>query len=160
MRLHFALLILFAASLASAQERAPLIDVHMHVWSDDPAKFPFAHPYDAKFMPPKIPASLDRVVKEMDEHGVTHCVLVQTISHGWDNRYLFHCLKAEPKRFRGQGLIDPTDPNVAKNLALVMKEPGMTGVRFSPMYYQDKDDWLNARANDALWQKAIPGSRS
>src|SRR5262249_27255978 len=134
--------------------RSPIIDAHMHVWSDDPLRFPFAHPYDARFVPPKIPASLDRVVKEMDEHGVTHCVLVQTISHGWDNRYLFHCLKAEPKRFRGQGLIDPTDPDVAKKLALVMKEPGMAGVRFSPMYYQDKDDWLNARASDALWQKA------
>jgi predicted TIM-barrel fold metal-dependent hydrolase len=136
------------------QGPSPVIDVHMHVWSDDPVKFPFAHPYDARFMPPKIPAALDRVVKEMDEFGVTHCVLVQTISHGWDNRYLFHCLKAEPKRFRGQGLIDPTDPKVAEKLALVMKEPGMTGVRFSPMYYQGKDDWLNAKASDALWQKA------
>jgi predicted TIM-barrel fold metal-dependent hydrolase len=141
---------------AMAQQPAKplLIDVHMHVWSDDPVKFPFAHPYDAKFMPPKIPASLDRVVKEMDEHGVAHCVLVQTISHGWDNRYLFHCLKKEPKRFRGQGLIDPEDPKVAEKLALVMKEPGMKGVRFSPMYYQGKDDWLNDRSRDALWEKA------
>ncbi len=155
----FFVLAALMASVVSAQEpklagRSPVIDAHMHVWSDDPVKFPFAHPYDAKFVPTTIPASLHRVVKEMDEHGVTHCVLVQTISHDWDNRYLFHCLKAEPKRFRGQGLIDPTDPNVAKNLALVMKEPGMAGVRFSPMYYQCKDDWLNAKATDAVWQKA------
>ena len=34
------------------------------------------------------------------------------------------------------------------------KEPGMTGVRFSPMYYQGKDDWLNAKASDPLWQTA------
>jgi L-fuconolactonase len=165
MRLPYAAFFVLATSMASAQApapqgaspragRSPVIDVHMHVWSDDPVKFPFAHPYDPMFAPPKIPASLDRVVKEMDEHGVTHCVLVQTISHGWDNRYLFHCLKTEPKRFRGQGLIDPTDPQVAKKLALVMKEPGMAGVRFSPMYYQGKDDWLNAAASDALWQKA------
>lgn len=166
MRIQVTLFLLFVVSTSSAQETAVLrqkgakvspliIDVHMHVWSDDPVKFPFAHPYDPKFMPPKIPASLDRVVKEMDEHGVSHCVLVQTISHGWDNRYLFHCLKAEPKRFRGQGLIDPTDPRVvAEKLALVMKEPGMAGVRFSPMYYQGKDDWLNAESSNALWQKA------
>lgn len=161
MRILLSAIVFYVGSIAFAQppqkgarSPSPLIDVHMHVWSDDPVKFPFAHPYDAKFTPPKIPASLERVVKEMDEHGVTHCVLVQTISHGWDNRYLFHCLKAEPKRFRGQGLIDPTDPNVAKNLALVMKEPGMSGVRFSPMYYQGKDDWLNAKSRDELWQKA------
>ena len=98
-----------------------VIDTHMHVWSDDPDKFPFIHPYDPKYMPPKIPASLDRVVKEMDEYGVTHCVLVQTICHGWDNRYLVHCLKAHPKRFRGQGLIDPTDPKVADKLAALLK---------------------------------------
>src|SRR5215213_2839341 len=116
--------------------KGPLIDTHMHVWSDDPVKFPFAHPYDPKYMPPKLAASLDRVVKEMDAHGVTHCVLVQTISHGWDNRYLAHCLKAHPRRFRGQGLIDPTDPDVATKFERVMKQKGMTGVRFSPMYYQ------------------------
>src|SRR5262245_21928123 len=65
-----------------------IIDTHMHVWSDDEKKFPFAHPYDKKYVPPKLAASVERVVKEMDEHGVSHCVLVQTINHGWDNRYL------------------------------------------------------------------------
>jgi predicted TIM-barrel fold metal-dependent hydrolase len=135
-------------------KKAPLIDTHLHVWSDDTDKFPFAHPYEPKFVAPKIPASLDRVVKEMDDHGVSHCVLVQTIYHGWDNRYLAHCVKAHPKRFRGQGLIDPTDPQVAKKLERVMKEPGMAGVRFSPIYYKGKDEWLNAKSSHALWKKA------
>src|SRR5438045_3653953 len=98
MQLLYAAFIVLASSLAFPQElwaqpvlpragQPPVIDVHMHVWSDDPSRFPFAHPYDATFVPPKIPASLDRVVKEMDEQGISHCVLVQTISHGWDNRY-------------------------------------------------------------------------
>jgi L-fuconolactonase len=152
---------LFAAALLApaihAQQKSakqPVIDAHMHVWSDDRVRFPFAHPYDPKFVAPKIPASLALLLEEMDQHGITHCVLVQTISHGWDNRYLGHCLKADPKRFRGQGLIDPTDPQVAKNLELAMRQHGLAGVRFSPMYYQGKDDWLNARASDALWEKA------
>ena len=131
-----------------------VVDTHMHVWSDDPIKFPFAHPYDPTYTPPKLAASLDRVVKEMDAHRVRHCVLVQTINHGWDNRYLIHCLKAEPKRFRGQALIDPTDPKLADKLDEVMKVPGMTGVRLSPIYYKGKDDWLDAKASDALWKKA------
>jgi len=156
--LPFLLLALIGLAPANgAPERPakePVIDTHMHVWSDDAEKFPFAHPYDPKFTPPKLAASLDRVVKEMDAHGVSYCVLVQTISHGWDNRYLAHCLKAEPKRFRGQALIDPTDPKVADKLEEVMKIPGMTGVRFSPIYYKGKDDWLDAKASDALWKKA------
>jgi predicted TIM-barrel fold metal-dependent hydrolase len=145
------------APMVGADEKpakSPVIDTHMHVWSDNPEKFPFAHPYERKFVAPKIPASVDRVVKEMDEYGVSHCVLVQTIYHGWDNRYLAHCLKAQPKRFRGQGLIDPTDAQVAKKFEEVMKVPGMTGVRFSPIYYKGKDEWLNAKSSHALWKKA------
>lgn len=132
---------------------SPIIDSHMHVWSDDPVRFPFAHPYDANFTPPRIPASLEILVKEMDGHGIDRCVLVQTIYHGWDNRYLVHCLKAQPKRFKGQGLIDPTDPKVAEKLETWMTKHGLAGVRFSPMYYQGRDAWLNARATDAVWQK-------
>jgi len=134
--------------------KAPLIDAHVHVWGDDEKKFPFDHPYEKKFTAPKIPASVDRVVKEMDEHGVTHCVLVQTIYHGWDNRYLIHCLKAHPKRFRGQGLLDPTDAEIATKFEKLMKEPGMTGIRLSPIYYVGKDEWLDARPHHALWKKA------
>jgi predicted TIM-barrel fold metal-dependent hydrolase len=133
--------------------KPPIIDSHMHVWSDDLTRFPFAHPYEANFKPPKIPASLEILVKEMDEHKIDRCVLVQTIYHGWDNRYLVHCLKAEPKRFKGQGLIDPTDPKVAEKLEYWMTKHGLAGMRFSPMYYQGRDDWLNARATDAVWQK-------
>src|SRR4051812_32094970 len=43
-----------------------LIDAHMHVWSGDPLQFPFAHPYDAKFKPPAIAATVERVIEEMD----------------------------------------------------------------------------------------------
>ncbi|MBM4072193.1 MAG: amidohydrolase [Planctomycetes bacterium] len=151
--------LLVGASAAVADEpkkRKPLvIDSHMHVWSEDLQRYPFAHPYEPKFKAPRTPASLDLLLKEMDEHGVTHCVLVQTIYHGWDNSYLAKCLKEQPKRFRGQGLIDPTDPKVAEKLEYWMKKHGLAGMRFSPMYYKDdgKDVWLNARSSDALWKK-------
>lgn len=132
----------------------PLIDTHMHVWSGDPARFPFAHPYMANYTPPKTAATVELLVKEMNESGVTGCVLVQTICHGWDNRYLVHCMRADPKRFRGQGLIDPTDPKAAEKLEYWMKQHRLSGMRFSPIYYEGKDDWLNAKASHALWRKA------
>lgn len=152
--------VLVLTSLAApsvAQDAKPkrlLVDAHMHVWSGDPQRFPFAHPYEPKFTPPKIAATVELLLDEMDRHGVSHCVLVQTISHGWDNRYLADCLKRHPKRFRGQGLIDPTDPQVADKLEYWMTKHGLAGVRFSPMYYKGKDDWLNARTSDAVWKKA------
>lgn len=149
------LLAVTSPAQSQVKPRSPvLIDSHMHVWTDDTVKWPFAHPYIADFKAPKIPASLQLLVKEMDGHDIRHCVLVQTISHGWDNSYLVHCLKAEPKRFKGQGLIDPTDPKIVEKFVYWMQKPGMTGMRFSPMYYQGKDDWLNARATDPLWEKA------
>lgn len=137
-----------------AADKAPVIDTHMHVWSGDTDRFPFAHPYDPNFKPPPLAATVELLVKEMDEFGVSHCVLVQTIYHGWDNRYLVHCVKANPKRFRGHGLIDPTDPKVADKLEYWMRQHGLAGMRFSPIYYERRDDWLNARASRALWQKA------
>ncbi|MBI4662007.1 MAG: amidohydrolase [Verrucomicrobia bacterium] len=137
-----------------ASAKTPAIDTHMHVWSGDPDRFPFAHPYEPNFKPPPIAATVELLLREMDEFGITHCVLVQTISHGWDNRYLAHCLKAHPKRFRGHGLIDPTDPTVAEKLAFWVREHGFAGMRFSPIYYPGKDAWLNAPSSHALWKKA------
>lgn len=134
--------------------KSTVIDTHMHVWSGDPQRFPFAHPYDPAFKPPKMAATVEVLLKEMNEFGISHCVLVQTISHGWDNSYLGHCLRAYPKRFRGQGLIDPTDPKVAEKLEHWVKKHGLAGMRFSPIYYQGKDDWLNSKAHHALWEKA------
>jgi predicted TIM-barrel fold metal-dependent hydrolase len=133
---------------------APIIDTHMHVWSGDPERFPFAHPYEPNFKPPPIAATVELLIKEMDEFGISHCVLVQTISHGWDNRYLVQCLKAHPKRFRGHGLIDPTDPKVAEKLDYWVRQQGLAGMRFSPIYYEGKDEWLNARSSRTLWEKA------
>lgn len=135
-------------------DKPPLIDTHMHVWADDVERFPFAHPYEPKFKLPKTPGTAEVLLKEMDAFGVTHCVLVQVIYHGWDNRYVAHCLKAHPKRFRVQGLIDPTDPKVAEKLEFWVKKHGLSGMRFSPIYYEGKDGWLNARATNALWEKA------
>src|SRR5262245_49477552 len=142
----------FQASEGAGKPR--LLDTHMHVWADDPRRFPFAHPYEKDFEPPRLAATVETLLKEMDASGVSHCVLVQVIYHGWDNRYLAHCLKAHPKRFRGQGLIDPTDPKVARKLEHWVKEHGLSGMRFSPIYYPGKDGWLNAKASDALWEKA------
>jgi predicted TIM-barrel fold metal-dependent hydrolase len=154
MTLLVSALLLLTPAAADQPKSRLLIDAHMHVWSGDQQRFPFAHPYEPKFMPPKIAATVEILIEEMDRHGVSQCVLVQTISHGWDNSYLADCLKRYPKRFRGQGLIDPTDPKVADKLEYWVTKHGLAGVRFSPMYYQGKDDWLNAKTSYPLWEKA------
>jgi predicted TIM-barrel fold metal-dependent hydrolase len=94
------------------------------------------------------------LLKEMDQFGITACVLVQVIYHGWDNSYVAHSLKEHPDRFRAQGLIDPTDPAVAEKLDFWVREHKLSGMRFSPIYYKGKDEWLNAKSSYPLWKKA------
>ena len=143
-----------------APARRPVVDTHMHVWANDPARYPFPHPYIPGFQYADVPAegTTEMLLEDMDRNGVTHSILVQVIYHGWDNAYVVDSLKAHPDRFRGHGLIDPTDPNVADRLEYWVKEHGLSGMRFSPIYYLDGskggDGWLNHPHTDKLWKRA------
>jgi predicted TIM-barrel fold metal-dependent hydrolase len=148
------LTLLAAAPLAAAGPRAPVIDAHMHVWSDDAARFPFAHPTDPNFKPPPIAGTAEMLLAEMDRHGIDGAVLVQVIYYGWDNRYVAQCVQNHPTRFRAQGLIDPMDPKVADKLEYWMRDHGLSGMRFSPIYYKGRDEWIDSDAHHRLWRKA------
>ena len=145
-------------AVAGGDSLRVVIDAHMHVWANDQQRYPFAHPYvkDYQGMPHK--GTVEMLIEDMDRHGCTHCVLVQTICHGWDNAYLADCLKRYPARFKGHGLIDPTDAKTADKLEYWTKEHGLVGMRFSPIYYQHGnhggDSWLDADETHRLWRKA------
>jgi predicted TIM-barrel fold metal-dependent hydrolase len=144
-----------AAPLAAAEaSHSPVIDSHMHVWSSDTKRFPFAHPNDRNFKPPAVAGTMEMLLEEMDAHRIDAAVLVQVIYYGWDNRYLAECLRRHPTRFRAQGLIDPTDPAVAERLEYWVREHGLSGMRFSPIYYKGRDEWLTSEAHHRLWRKA------
>lgn len=153
---HIPLMASHAANRSAA--KTPVVDTHMHVWSDGKEPFPFSHPYQAKFKRPKIAATVERLVDDMDKNGVTHSIIVQTIFHGWDNAYTVHCVKKHPQRFKGHGLIDPTKADVAEKLEYWMQEHGLAGMRFSPIYYLDGkhggDGWMTSKAHHRLWKKA------
>ena len=147
----------FLAVLATAPlaaPRSPVVDTHMHVWTNDVAHFPFAHPYDSDFKPPPVAGTVEMLLEEMNANAIDYTVLVQVIYYGWDNAYVAHCVKRHPQRFRAQGLIDPTDPQVASKLEYWMREHRLTGMRFSPIYYQGRDEWLTSDSHHRLWKKA------
>lgn len=146
--------LLAAAPLSGAAQRAPVIDAHLHVWTNDTARFPFAHPNTPNFKPPPIAGTVEMLIEEMDRHAIDCAVLVQVIYYGWDNRYLAECLKRHPQRFRAQGLIDPADPKVADKLEYWMREHGLSGMRLSPIYYKGRDEWMTSEAHHRLWKKA------
>jgi predicted TIM-barrel fold metal-dependent hydrolase len=146
--------LLGAAPLAAATKRTVVVDAHMHVWTNDAARFPFAHPTDANFKPPPIAGTVELLIEEMDRHAIDFAVLVQVIYYGWDNRYVADCLRRYPGRFRAQGLIDPTDADVAGKLEYWMREHGLSGMRFSPIYYKGREEWVTSDAHHRLWKKA------
>ena len=43
-------------AVRAAAGQAPVIDTHMHVWSGDLDRYPFAHPWERKLKPPKTAA--------------------------------------------------------------------------------------------------------
>ncbi len=141
-------------SIPPASTRPPVIDTHVHIWSDDVAQFPFAHPFEPNFRVPKVAATAESLVAEMDAFGIDFCVLVQMIYYGWDNRYAANVIHRYPGRFRAQGLIDPTDPGAAAKLDYWVRQCGFSGIRLSPTYYRGHDEWINARESRPLWQKA------
>jgi len=153
-----AMLALGQRAVAGGDSQRLVIDAHMHVWANDQQRFPFAHPYVKNYEGMPHAGTVEMLIEDMDQHGCTHCVLVQTICHGWDNAYLADCVKRYPARFRGHGLIDPTDAKVADKLEYWTKEHGLVGMRFSPIYYQDGnhggDRWLDAEETHRLWRKA------
>src|SRR5262245_2005711 len=86
----------FLAGLAAvplAAPRPPVVDTHMHIWTNDTGRFPFAHPYEPNFKPPAVAGTVEMLVEEMDRHAIDFAVLVQVIYYGWDNRYVVECVK-------------------------------------------------------------------
>jgi predicted TIM-barrel fold metal-dependent hydrolase len=140
--------------LLAPQSRAPIVDTHMHIWTADPARFPFSHPYEPNLKVPPIAATVELLQEEMASNGVDYAVLVQVIYHGWDNRYTAQSLARDPRRFRAHGLIDPTDPDVADKLAYWVREHRFSGMRLSPIYYRGKDEWVDSPAHERLWKRA------
>lgn len=155
---------LAAATLSSmenaeaASAKTPVIDTHMHVWANDPEKYPFPHPYTDDFKGAPHEGTVEMLMEDMDQHGCTHAVLVQVIYHGWDNTYVADCVQRYPKRLKAHGLIDPAAPDVADQLEFWMKEHGLHGMRFSPIYYQNGqqggDAWLDADHTHRVWRVA------
>jgi predicted TIM-barrel fold metal-dependent hydrolase len=146
--------------LVQAEERVtmPVIDTHMHVWAKAGVGYPFPHPYQSDFKTPPHDGTLEMLIEDMDTRDCTHAVLVQVIYHGWDNRYIADCVRRHPNRLKAHGLIDPTDPKVADKLEYWIKEHGLVGMRFSPLYYADGkhggDGWLSADETHHLWRRA------
>jgi len=140
-----------SVAAASPQKRL-IIDTHLEVWTLDP-KFPFNHPEAGRNLKVKTAAPIENQVKQMQDFGLRYAVLINPRYFGWDNSYIVHCVKSYPQLFVGHGLLNPEDPKIAERLQYWVKERGLHGMRFSPIYHP-KSTWLNSPEHYPLWREA------
>ena len=129
-----------------------IVDTHVHVWEIDPPKYPVGPTAPSWNSYPDEPGTADELLAEMDAHGVDWTVLVQTSWSTWDNGYIADSVARFPNRFIGHGLIDPQDPNNATQVRYWIKDRGLVGFRFHPMYYPDEKILLTEQ-NRPMWEE-------
>ena len=129
----------------------PIIDTHMHVWKIDPPRYTLEQ--TLRDVPlPTTDAPIEDVLIDNATAGVTHTVLVQPSTSGWNNRYVVESAVAHPALFAAHGLIDPDSRQNAADLRRWMMA-GMAGFRLNLV--RDKDPaWVSAPRNYALWETA------
>jgi predicted TIM-barrel fold metal-dependent hydrolase len=99
-----------------------LIESHVHLFADDPVRFP----YNSASYKPK-PEPVEDYVRFVREAGINHAVIVHPEPYQDDHRYLEYCLAQEPSPgfFKATCLFDPIDPETPKRMqALVKRNPG------------------------------------
>lgn len=129
-----------------------VVDTHVHVWEIDPPKYPVGPTAPGWSSYPDEPGTADELLEEMDEYGVDWSVLVQTSWSTWDNGYIADSVERFPNRFIGHGLIDPQDNNNAEQVRYWIKERGLAGFRFHPMYYPNEKVLLTQQ-NISMWEE-------
>ena len=129
-----------------------IVDTHVHVWEIDPPRYPVGPTSPNWSSYPDEPGTADELLAEMDTNGVDWTVLVQTSWSTWDNGYIADSVERFPNRFIGHGLIDPQDPNNAEQIRYWIKDRGLVGFRFHPMYYPDEKILLT-RQNEPMWEE-------
>ena len=99
-----------------------LIESHIHLFADDPARFPYN---SGSYKPKREP--VEDYVRFVREAGINHAVIVHPEPYQDDHRYLEYCLPQEPSPgfFKATCLFDPIDPETPKRMqALVKRNPG------------------------------------
>lgn len=129
-----------------------IVDTHVHVWEVDPPRYPVGPTAPNWKGLPDEPGTARELLAEMDDCGVDWTVIVQTSWSTWDNGYIADSVARFPDRLIGHGLIDPQDPANAGQVTYWMRERGLVGFRFHPLYYPDEKILTNEQ-NRPMWEE-------
>ena len=125
-----------------------IIDTHLHVWSDDFERYPFAEGRKAAEGAP-----VELLNETMEQAGVDRAVIVQPIHYLYDNRYVAECLRRFPGKFAAIGLVDRHALDAPAQLQRLVEEDGFSGLRIHLARPEDPAEWA-APDQDRIWEKA------
>jgi len=135
-----------------------IIDTHCHIISGDTTRYPRS-PLGGKQSgwATTRPVTADGMAERMDEAGIGRSVLVQaTTAYGYDNSYVLDSRAQRPDRFIAVGTVDPLRADAAENLAAVVGDGGLSGVRLftSGSTVPTQGEWFAAPETHPFWEKA------
>lgn len=103
------------------------IDAHVHVWTDDLARYPIAAGVRPEQMkPPRF--TPEELLAEARPCGVTRVVLIQMSYYRFDNSYMLDTIARFAGVFRGVAIVDASVPDAAAEMR-ALGERGVRGFR-------------------------------
>lgn len=138
-----------------------IVDTHVHVFTEDRKKYPQIRdtpragsvPTIAEIGQTEWPLTTTEILmKSMDEAGVQKATLVQAyFIYEYDNRYTVDSALAHPERFTSVAVLDPLHRKSPDELSRLVKEKGVTGLRF--MRGRLPQSSLGEPATFPLWER-------
>ena len=124
-----------------------IIDSHLHVWSDDAERYPWAGEGTTEA------GSVELLLETMARHGVHKACIVQPIHYLFDNRYVADCLARYRTTFSGIAIMDRRAPDAVEQLERLVGADGFEGLRMHLGRADDPAEWA-APDQDPIWRKA------
>jgi len=133
-----------------------MIDTHAHLIADDRQAYPPAPPGGTvKAEELENPMTAERLLGEMDRHGVLRAVLVQRASiYGFDNRYVCDSAARYPQRLAAVCAIDATAGDSVGVVRHWVRERGAVGIRLMELVKGSDLSWLDSASARGVWREA------
>jgi predicted TIM-barrel fold metal-dependent hydrolase len=134
------------------QAHVASVDTHAHVFERG---LPLAQ---KRRYVPDYDATLDAYLAQLDQHGVSHGVLVQPSFLGTDCSYMLAALRRAPQRLRGVAVIE-RDCRI--DTLTEMADAGIAGIRLNLIGHADQplDEWVSAQTlahiRDLKWHVEV-----
>jgi predicted TIM-barrel fold metal-dependent hydrolase len=122
------------------------IDAHVHVWTDDRARYPRAP--GARDYPPAHFTPED-LLAHARPNGVNRAVLVQMSFYRYDHAYMLASMAAHPGAFSAIGIVDAGGADPAADMK-ALQAKGVRGFRITPG--AAAATWLDAPGMQAMWR--------